>query len=241
MMDDDTQHHISQQFNVELRELRNQVLSMGGLVEEQLANALQALTQRNDKLAEQVYTGDYKINALEVAIDEDCTRILALRQPTASDLRLVLAVEKTITDLERIGDEAESIAKMSVDKDLQDAQPRHYLAIRHLGEHVRQMLHDTLDSFARMDVDSALMVIKEEAEVDDEYENISRQLITYMMEDPRAIPIVLNILWSARALERIADHTCNICQYVIFFVRGKHVRHHHILDKMELHTLQGRT
>lgn len=233
-MDEATQHHISQQFNLELRELSNQVLGMGGLVEEQLGNALLALTTQDGQLAEHVYTNDYRINTLEVAIDEDCTRILARRQPTASDLRLVMAVIKIITDLERIGDEAERIARMSVHRSYEDMKSKYYTVVGHLGNHVREMLHNTLDAFARMDIDAALKIIHDDLRVDSEYENISRQLITYMMEDPRTIPMSLNILWSARALERIAAHSRNICEYIIYFVKGKDVRHIS-LEKLEQH------
>lgn len=219
-----TQHHISQQFNLELRELRNQVLSMGGLVEEQLSNAVIALTTNDQQLAKRVYSNDYKINALEVAIDEESTRILARRQPTASDLRLVMAVVKTIPDLERIGDQAERIAHMALQMP-NETQAKHFVTINHLGEQVRQMLHDALDAFARLDVEMALQVMREDRKIDHESDSIYRQLITYMMEDPRAIPIALNIMWSARALERIAAHSCNICEYLIYFVKGKDVRH----------------
>lgn len=232
MMEEATQHHISQQFNLELRELSNQVLGMGGLVEEQLNKALLALTTQDGQLAEHVYTNDYKINTLEVAIDEDCTQILARRQPTASDLRLVMAVIKMITDLERIGDEAERIARMSVHRSYEDMKSKYYTVVGHLGSHVQQMLHNTLDAFARMDVDAALSIIHDDLKVDSEYENISRQLITYMMEDPRTIPMSLNILWSARALERIGAHSRNICEYIIYFVKGKDVRHVS-LEKLE--------
>jgi phosphate transport system protein len=224
-MEEFTQQHISQQFNADLRDLRNQVLNMGGLVEEQLANAIAALTTNDRELGEQVYRNDYKVNALEVAIDEESTRILVLRQPAAKDLRLVTAVVKTITDLERIGDEAKQVAHMAAYKTPEDVQCRHYVAIGHLGEHTKRMLHNALDSFARMDVEMAIQVIQEDLKVDHEYESVSRQLITYMMEDPRAIPMALNIMWSARALERAADHAKNICEYVIYFVRGRDIRH----------------
>jgi phosphate transport system protein len=238
MEEDLIQHHISQKFNIELRELRNQVLSMGGLVEEQLTNALTALFTQDYQLAKRVYSNDYKINALEVAIDEESTRILAIRQPTASDLRLVMAVVKIIPDLERIGDEAEHIARMALQ--MQDEpQAKHFSAIRHLGDHVRQMLHDALDAFARVDVEMALRVIHETRKVDQEYEGISRQLLTYMMEDPRAIPMVLNIMWSARALERAAAHSRNVCEYLIYFVKGKDVRHIS-LEKVEEHAREKR-
>ncbi len=145
------------------------------------------------------------VNALEVAIDEESTRILAIRQPTARDLRLVMAVIKTIPDLERIGDQAGRIAHIALQM-LGETQAKHFVAISHLGNHVRQMLHDALDAFARIDVETALQVIHEDLKVDQEYDKMSRQLLTYMMEEPRTIPIVLNIMWSARALERIAAH-----------------------------------
>ncbi len=219
-----TQHHISQQFNIELRELRNQVLGMGGLVEEQLTNALVSLTTRDYQLAKKVYSNDYKVNALEVAIDDESMRILARRQPAASDLRLVMAIIKTIPDLERIGDQAERIANMALQM-RGEPEAKHFVAVNHLGEHVRQMLHDALDAFARMDVEMALQVMREDQKVDHECDSINRQLITYMMEDPRSIPMALNIMWSARSLERIAAHSCNICEYLIYFVKGKDVRH----------------
>jgi phosphate transport system protein len=224
MEEDFLQHHISQKFNLELRELRNQVLSMGGLVEDQLRNALTALLTQDYKLAKEVYSNDYKVNALEVAIDEESTRILAIRQPTASDLRLVMAVIKTIPDLERIGDEAEHIAHLTFQMQGRPQVP-YFVAITHLGNHVCQMLHDALDGFARIDVEMALHIIHETMKVDQEYEAISRQLLTYMMEDTRNIQVILNIMWAARALERIAAHSRNICEYLIYFVKGKDVRH----------------
>jgi phosphate transport system protein len=238
MEDELTQHHISQQFNKELRELRNKVLSMGGLVEDQLTNAIIALTSRDIELAKQVYSNDYKVNASEVAIDEASTRILAIRQPTASDLRLIISVIKTIPELERIGDQAERIAQMALQTP-SEAQAKHFVTINHLGNHVRQMLHDALDAFARLNVETALQVIHEDLKVDQEYESLSRQLLTYMMEDPRTIPIMLNIIWSARALERIAAHSRNICEYLIYFVKGKDVRHIS-LEKVEQEALQSR-
>ncbi|WP_199612070.1 phosphate signaling complex protein PhoU [Flocculibacter collagenilyticus] len=216
--------HISGQFNDELEAVRNHVLTMGGLVEQQLTNALNAVNDSDPELAKQVLTSDYKINAMEVQIDEECTRIIAKRQPAASDLRLVLAIAKTIADLERIGDEAERIAKVALES-FTKSQQELLTQLDNMGRHVVKMLHDVLDAFARMDVDSAFEVHKEDKKVDKEYEAVTRQLMTYMMEDPRSIPQIMNVLWSARSLERIGDRCQNISEYVIFFVKGKDIRH----------------
>jgi len=222
----DLGHHISHQYNQELEDVRNRVLQMGGIAEQQLADAVQALTSMDTSLAEVVVTNDYKVNKLEVSIDEECTHILARRQPAAGDLRLLMAIIKTITDLERIGDEAERVARMALRfADADNKETRALVGIGHLGEHVRQMLHEALDAFARMDVNAATTIAKADIQADQEYENIMRQLMTYMMEDPRSIPRVINVLWAARALERIGDRARNICEYVIYLVRGKDVRH----------------
>ena len=222
----DLGHHISHQYNQELEDVRNRVLQMGGIVEQQLGDAVQALTTMDTALAEVVVTNDYKVNKLEVSIDEECTHILARRQPAAGDLRLLMAIVKTITDLERIGDEAERVGRMALhfaNADSKDTKP--LVGIGHLGEHVRHMLHDALDAFARMDPEAAISISKDDLKADQEYENILRQLMTYMMEDPRSIPRVVNVMWAARALERIGDRARNICEYVIYLVRGKDVRH----------------
>jgi phosphate transport system protein len=217
--------HISQQFNVELEDIRNRVMAMGGMVEQQLVAATKAMVDGDGELAEKTYNDDYRVNAMEVGIDEECSRILARRQPTASDLRLIVAVIKTITDLERIGDQAKRVARMVQRLASDDARVGNYVELQHLAEHVRQMLHDALDAFARMDVDAALEVAREDLKVDKEYEGMMRQLITFMMEDPRTITRVLDVMWAARALERVGDHARNICEYVIYFVKGKDVRH----------------
>jgi phosphate transport system protein len=219
------QQHYSHQYNSELEEIRTAVLTMGGLVEEQLEHALAALSTGELERGEEVVSNDCKVNAFDVDIDERCTQIIARRQPTASDLRLVLTVIKTTADLERIGDEAKRIAKMAVRLASADHGKSLFLQVEHLGSQVRKMLHDALDSFARMDVDAAVEVALQDKRIDREYENIMRQAITYMMEDPRSIPLVLDIIWSARALERIGDRCCNICEYIIYLVKGKDVRH----------------
>jgi phosphate transport system protein len=224
--------HISQQFNEELEDIRNHVMAMGGLVEQQLSDALTALVECNPELGEQVIGNDHKVNGLEVNIDEECSRVLARRQPAAGDLRLIVAVIKTITDLERIGDQAERVGRMAVRLADAEMKQTHYVELQHIGNHVREMLHSALDAFARMDAVAALNVAREDVKVDNEYESIMRQLMTFMMEDPRTISRVLDVMWAARALERIGDHARNISEYVIYLVKGKDVRHVS-LDKME--------
>ena len=217
--------HIYHQFDDELEDLRSKVLRTGGLVERQLTDALKALGDQDSALAEAVIARDQEINSLELEIDEDSALLLARRQPVASDLRLLISIIKTITDLERMGDEAVRIARMAVRLAERGQPQRAPAGIRHLGAHVRGMLHDALDAFARFDVEKAVAVVAEDQNVDREYDSITRELITFMMEDPRAIPHALDVLFSARALERIGDRSCNICEYVIYYVRGKDVRH----------------
>jgi phosphate transport system protein len=231
--------HISQQFNTELDTVRNQVMTMGGLVENHVLSACTALVEGNVAMAERVVDEDFKVNALEVAIDEQCTNIIARRQPTAGDLRLVMMVVKTITDLERIGDEAEKVAKMALELTTDEDVSEQYVEIRHLGDHVSKMLHDALDAFARTDVEAAIKAAAEDEKIDQEYEAITRQLITRMMENPRTIQRGLNVLWAARALERIGDHAKNISEYVIYLVKGKDVRHV-TLEQMKKEVLETR-
>lgn len=222
--------HISKQFNADLENIREEVLAMGGLVEEQLNKALEALNQHDTDLAKEVMKDDERVNDFEVNIDEACVKILAKRQPAASDLRMVSAVLKTITDLERVGDEAEKIARMAAEiADAKEKSPLngklHYGALQHLGSLVKNMLHDALDAFARMDTKAAVKVAKRDSKADEEYDAISRQLMTYMMEEPRSISQILDFLWAARALERIGDHASNICEYIVYLVQGRDVRH----------------
>lgn len=232
-----TSHHISHKFDEEMENLRNQVLKMGGLVEQQITGAIDALQSTDARGAEKIILNDHKVNALEVAIDEACTQILARRQPAASDLRMVIAVIKTITDLERIGDEAEKIAKMALSLAEDDVGfHSRYAGIRHLADQVKRMVHDVLDAYARLDVDAALKVVRDDDEADKEYQDLIRMLITYMMEDPRRISEVLDVIWAARALERIGDHAKNIGEYVIYLVKGKDIRHLD-LDEVEKNIL----
>ena len=221
----DLSHHILSRYNAELEGVRAGVLQMGGLVEQQLENGVKALYNGDSRLGEEVAHLDHKVNALEVAIDEDCSRILATRNPTASDLRLIVAVIKTITDLERIGDETEKLGNIAARLASVERPADRYREIKHLGESVIDMVHGALDAFARMDPDAALAVARKDRVVDEEYDAIQRQCITFMMEDPRSIRRALDVMWVARALERIGDHAKNICEYVIYMVFGKDVRH----------------
>ena len=222
---EDLGHHISRRFNEDLEHVRSSVLAMGGLVEEQLDRAIKALADGDSALGLQVAEDDIKVNKMEVSIDEECSRILATRAPTASDLRLVIAVLKAITDLERIGDEAEKIGVLSARLAGLERPSTNYRELRNLARHVKAMVHNALNAFARLDTKAALDVVKADDAVDEEYESIYRQGITFMMEDPRTISRIMDITWMARALERIGDHAKNICEYVIFMVHGKDVRY----------------
>ncbi len=217
--------HISQQFNAELEDVRNKVLQMGGIVEEQLGKAILALVKGDTGLAEEVETSDYRVNVMEVEIDEECTRIVARRQPAASDLRLVMAVIKTITDLERIGDESKRIARMVKAEHAGSLSQDVRQELEHMGELVREMLRTILDAFARIDVDTAVRVVESDIKVDNKYVSITRQLMTYMTQDPKAIPEILNGLWAARSLERIGDRCENIAEYIFYLVKGRDIRH----------------
>ena len=216
--------HISEQFNVELEAIRTHVLTMGGLVEQQLSFAMQALHKNDIELARKVVRDDHKVNGMEVSIDEACTRIIAKRQPTAKDLRLVMAIIKTITDLERIGDVAARIAHVAIENPPSEEQ-KFQISLEPLCRQAIAMLHQVLDAFARMDTDAAAEVYKLDDKLDAEYEAVIRQLMTYMMEDPKNIPNILQVMWSARAIERVGDRCQNICEYIIYFVKGKDIRH----------------
>lgn len=223
--DDLHTHHISQQFNAELDAVKTHMLEMGGFVEKQVADAIESILSTDSGLAEIVKQRDTLINDMEVSIDHECTRILARRQPAASDLRLVIAISKAVNDLERMGDEAGKIALQAMSLSEQKSESRGYVEIRMIGDHVGRMVRDALDAFARLDVDKALAVAQEDKLVDAEYSTAMRSVITHMMEDPRSISSMLNVLWSLRSLERVGDHARNIAEHVIYLVKGTDVRH----------------
>jgi len=218
-------HHISSRYNADLERLRSSVLEMGGLVERQLTQAIGGITEPDARVMVRVAQEELRVNQLERSIDEDCSRILATRGPTASDLRLIITILKTITDLERIGDEGEKVAAIAARLALRERPHNRYRELRNLGELVVGMVHDTLDAFARFDTSLALAVLRRDRTVDEEYESIHRQNITFMMEDPRSIRRALDVMWVVRSLERIGDHAKNICEYLIYLVLGKDVRH----------------
>lgn len=224
-------HHISGQFNKELEDIRNKVLTMGGLVEQQIELAVQAFTNGDMEVAERVIRQDNEVDAQQMDIDLECTQILALRQPAAFDLRLLLTVIKVINELEIVGDLAERIARMAIHVSDNVGKNVQYFELQHMADLVKDMLHDALDTFARMNIDEITRITGLDESVDREYSSIIRQLITQMMEDPRNITRTLNVLWTVRALERIGDHACYICQHLIYMVRGEDVRH---LSQQEL-------
>ena len=220
--------HISGQFNTELEAVRNNVLAMGGLVEQQLADALVAIHDQDLELARRIVETDLRVNDMEISIDEECTRIIAKRQPTASDLRLILMISKAVTDLERMGDVADKLARTVINNTSRSHPP--LVSLESMGRQAIKMLHDALDAFARMDVEAAIQLYHDDDKIDRQYESIIRELMTYMMEDPRTIPQVLEVLWAARSLERIGDRCQHISDYIIYCVKGKDVRHTKISD-----------
>ena len=217
--------HISGQFNAELESLRNQLLAMGGQVEQQLTTALDALMKLDSGVAESIVRNDAEINQMEMTIDDECATIIARRQPTASDLRLVITIIKVNRDLERIGDEAAKVARQAVQLSEGGMSPSSFVEIRHIGALVGVLLRQSLDAFARLDVTKAIEVVRGDAEVDKEYGSAMRSLVTFMVEDPRNIGAILNEMWALRSLERIGDHACNIAEHVVYLVKGLDIRH----------------
>ena len=221
-----TSEHLSKQYDMDLEGLRSRVLAMGGLVESQIRAALDAFTTGDGELADRVIAGDRVVNGYEVSIDQDCAQVIARRQPTAGDLRTIMAISKTVTDLERVGDEAEKIARMA--KAIHEASrvPSERLPrVRHVADIALGMLRQALDAFARLDAEEAAKVVRADVAIDDEFHAILRQLITFMMEDPRTISTALEIVWVAKAIERIGDHSKNMAENVIYIVKGTDVRH----------------
>jgi phosphate transport system protein len=221
-----THEHTLKQFDTELEAVRKRVLEMGGLVEEQTERAVDALIHGNIQAAARVVEDDHRVNALEVAIDEECSTIIARRQPAAGDLRMLMMVVKTITDLERIGDEAAKIARLTqlIYEADRPSVPR-TTEIRRVADIALGMLRNALDAFARLDLAEAAKVVRQDEQVDDAFRGILRQLITFMMEDPRTISHAIEILFIAKAIERIGDHSKNMSEYVVYMVKGKDVRH----------------
>jgi phosphate transport system protein len=219
--------HIHHRFDRELESLRNRVVSMGGLVERQVNDALTALKEQNPELAEYVIRTDHRVNAQEVSIDEDCTYVLARRQPAAGDLRMVMTIIKTITDIERIGDESEKIARIAREitgSSFPDMDML-MLQIDAMGQMVLGMLRETLDAFVRMDVNAAVDSGRRDTDVDERYVSLLTGLIQHMKNDPEDVEQYQALVWVVRALERIGDHTKNICEYIVYLVEGKNVRH----------------
>ena len=218
--------HLSSQFDEELARLRTNVLQMGGLVETQVSEAIAAYDKGDIASVKHIVETDRKINDLEKAIDDDCAHLIAKRQPAASDLRLVFGISKIVTDLERAGDEAKKIAK-GVRRIYEAGQmPAQYgIGVHHIAEAALSMVRQSLDAFARLDSELAEHVIRSDQAVDIEFKSIVRQLITHMMEDPRTITTSLDIIWIARAVERIGDHAKNVAEHVVFIVEGRDIRH----------------
>ncbi len=229
--------HTFKQYDAELEAVRAKVLEMGGLVEQQIVSALEALVKLDPKLAKEVMENDHRVNTLEIQIDEDCSHIIARRQPAAGDLRMVMMMVKTITDLERIGDEATKIARTAQKIYEEDRmyKPR-FNEIKSMVALVREMLRTALDGFARLDVSKTVEVAKQDELVDEQFRAAMRQLITFMLEDPRTISMSLEVLFVAKAIERIGDHAKNIAEYVVYMVKGKDVRHISV-EEMERETL----
>lgn len=219
--------HLSKQFDEELDALRAHVTRMGGLVEDQVRDALKAFVESDRDLVESVVAGDESVDEMEIAIDSDCSHIIARRQPTAVDLRMVLAVGKTVTDLERIGDEAKKVAKTTrkiLERGTSECLMQ-AVQIRHMGELAIGLLHDVLDAFVRHDTEVAARIVRQDKEVDQHFRAIMRQLVTYMMEDPRTITTAIDVIFVAKSIERIGDHCKNIAEDVIYIVKGRDVRH----------------
>jgi len=216
--------HLSKQFDTELESIRSRVLEMGGLVESQIRRAVEGYASGDTALLDDVIATDHRVNGMEVTLDSECSQVIVRRQPAANDLRLIFAIIKTVTDLERMGDEAQKIARMGKAIHARGV-PTIMVEVRHAAEAALSMLRRALDAFARLNTSDASEVIKADAGIDAEFRAILRQLITHMMEDPRTISTAVEIVWVAKAIERIGDHAKNMAEYVIYIVKGTDVRH----------------
>jgi len=220
--------HLSKQFDAELESIRSRVLEMGGLVESQIRRALEGFGSGDRALLDDVIATDRRVNEMEVALDGACSHVIVKRQPAANDLRLIFAITKTVTDLERIGDEAQKIARMGKrihEREGPNVRVARAADVRHAAEVVLSMMRRALDAFARLDTTSAQEVIEQDALIDKEFQSLMRELVTYMMEDPRTITTSLDVIWVAKAIERMGDHAKNMAEYVIYIVKGTDVRH----------------
>ena len=232
--------HTVKQFDVQLANLRNMVLEMGGLVEDQIKCAIAALDQEDLSAAREVIARDRIINGLQVKADEDCVSIIALRQPLGSDLRMIMSLANSVTDLERIGDSAKKIARMTLQMyEGETSQPSAKLLrdVRPIAELASGMLRGCLDALARLDVEKALSIIHNDNELDQEFQSALRRLITYMMEDPRTIGHAINVVFIIKALERIGDHCKNIAEHIVYLVEGKNVQQRRNIDMNTILTL----
>jgi phosphate transport system protein len=234
-MDMNFNQHISQQFNADLETIRNQMLAMGGLVQRQVSDAIDAICSGDTSSADKIIQREDDVNEMEITIDQECTHILVRRQPAASDLRMVLAVSRVVRDLERMGDEAAKVAihALEIASGNQPGSKMCNQSIRHMGSAVVKMTSDALDAFARHDIEGAIEVVRSDKMVDEQYASAIRELSTYMMEDPRSISQAINILWILRAIERIGDHARNISEQVIYLVSGADVRHSSLSEMEE--------
>jgi phosphate transport system protein len=218
--------HLSSQFDHELNTVSSRLMEMGGLVESQIQQAVYALSLFVEEVADQVIKTESQVNSMEIEIDRELSTIIARRQPTAKDLRLLMAISKITGNLERAGDEAERIARM-VKQILEQGSPRNLPSseLRVAADLATALLRKALDAFARLDTAAAASILKEDDLIDQEFDGFVRKLVTYMMEDPRKISASLNLLFLAKALERIGDHSKNIAEFIIYIVKGADVRH----------------
>lgn len=238
MTDEPRSQHISRQFSQELEALKAHLMDMGELVEKQVQDATRSLLEADTVLAQQVVASDRRVNDMQINIDDECTLVLLRRQPAATDLRLVLAVTRATSDLERIGDEASKIARNALELIDKNSGNRGFVEVRLISEHVCRMVRDSLTSFTHLDTDLALKVAREDEGVDSEYRAAMRSLMTFMMEDSRSISPILSIMWMLRSLERVGDHASNLAEYVIYLVKGMDVRHRDI-DEVACHIRAG--